>query len=40
MSEQEKWQEARAAWQEYKRGLITLDDFNGIVGDLCQCKDA
>lgn len=36
MSEQTKWQEAKAAWQEYKRGLINEADFWAIVGDLCE----
>jgi len=36
MSEQTKWEEAKAAWQEYKRGLINESDFWAIVGDLCE----
>lgn len=37
-TEQFKWEEARAAWQEHKRGLITIGDFWAIVRDLTGTK--
>lgn len=36
MNESEKWQEARAAWQEVKSGALSNKDFWLIVGDLCK----